>query len=180
MPKLSPLRSWFTKKPSHTSALHVFPNSTIYQIPDANLWYTIVLMPSSPTKTLIRWDLYSKTRRPNLAVEKAIASQIEGMISTQAKAFENLPRIVNDENKGMLLFIPSLLVIKRIWLRAWTMHTESQYEILVQLKAHLRVEKTLGKTMTPTMNKAKTSEKFIQAEIRKFSLKSTYIMSLRF
>ncbi|OKL63182.1 hypothetical protein UA08_01373 [Talaromyces atroroseus] len=141
MSKSSPLRSWLAKKPTHTMALDLFPNSAIYKIPGADIWYSIVLMPASPTKTNIRWDLYSVAGKPKPAVEKAIESQIEGMISIRAKEFENLPRVVNDENE------------------------ESQSQILVQLKAHLRVEKALGKLITPTMNKAKTSEKFIQAEI---------------
>lgn len=39
-----------------------------------------------------------------------------------------------------------------------------QSEILVHLKAHLRVERALGKEVVPAMNKVKTSEKFLQAE----------------
>jgi hypothetical protein len=46
--------------------------------------------------------------------------------------------------------------------------TDIQSGILVHLKAHLRVEKALGKEITPSMNKAKTSEKFLQAENCKF------------
>ena len=45
--------------------------------------------------------------------------------------------------------------------------TDIQSEILVYLKAHLRVERAVGKEVTPAMNKAKTSDKFLHAEARK-------------
>jgi hypothetical protein len=57
-------------------------------------------MPSSSTKTQIRWDLYSNSSKPNTAIEKAIISQIEGMISIQAKALESSPQLVDDSNRG--------------------------------------------------------------------------------
>lgn len=38
----------------------------------------------------------------------------------------------------------------------------------MHLKAHLRVERALGKEVTPPMNKAKTSERFLQAESCKY------------
>ena len=47
--------------------------------------------------------------------------------------------------------------------------TDLQSEILVHLKAHLRVERVLGKEVMPAMNKAKTSDKFLQAENCKFA-----------
>jgi hypothetical protein len=43
-----------------------------------------------------------------------------------------------------------------------------QSEILVHLKAHLRVERAVGKEVTPAMNKVKTSDKFLHAETRKY------------
>ncbi|EED19264.1 iron-sulfur cluster-binding protein, putative [Talaromyces stipitatus ATCC 10500] len=139
-PRPSLLPSWLGKNHSHTSALHLFPCSTVYRIPNTNLWYSIILTPSSSTKTQIRWDLISSSTKSTIEAEKAIASQIEGMVSSQAKALEQSLQLVDDKNKDI------------------------QSAILVQLKSHLRVERALGKEVTPAMNKAKTSEKFLQAE----------------
>jgi hypothetical protein len=91
-----------------------FPCSMVYKIPDTNLWYSIILLPSSSTKTQIRWDLYSNWSKPNAAIEKAIISQIEGMISIQAKALENSHQLVDDGNRGtsfrhFIIIYPSYL-----------------------------------------------------------------------
>jgi dephospho-CoA kinase len=56
--------------------------------------------------------------------------------------------------------------------------TDLQSEILVHLKAHLRVERTLGKEVMPAMNRSKTSDKFLQAETCKFA-KSSIVREVR-
>ena len=72
----------------------------VYRIPGTNLWYSVILLPSSSTKTQIRWDLYSNSSKPNAAIAKAIISQIEGTISIQAKSLESSPQFVDDGNRG--------------------------------------------------------------------------------
>lgn len=100
LPKTSLLRTWLGKQPRDTQSLRSFPCSTIYKLPDTNLWYSVILIPSSSIKTQIRWDLYSTSSKINTATEKAVVSQIEGMISIQAKALESSSQLVDDSNKG--------------------------------------------------------------------------------
>lgn len=105
LPTPSLLKSWWGDKPQQASTLHLFPCSAVYNIPSTDLWYSVVLMPSSPAKTQIRWDLYSNSNKANKAVEEAIISQIEGMISTQAQALERPSDVVNEGQKGILRFV---------------------------------------------------------------------------
>lgn len=65
-------------------------------------------MPSSSNKTQIRWDLYSKSSKSDKAIEKAIISQIEGMISIEAKALEESANFMDDGNRGIAFVILSL------------------------------------------------------------------------
>lgn len=46
------------------------------------------------------------------------------------------------------------------------MTSDAQYEILLHLKTHLKLEKTLGSEVSPAMRRSQTSKKYLQADMR--------------
>lgn len=101
----SSVRGWFNNEPEETSAFHVFPNSTVYKIPSTRIWYSVIVFPSSPNKSQVRYDIYSSSSKAETSMENVIATQIERMVSTQVKDLElsSSSRLFNNESKGIVL-----------------------------------------------------------------------------
>lgn len=88
----------------------MIPNSTVYNVPGTRLWYSVIVFPSSPNRSQIRYDIYSSSTKSETSIENVIGTQLERMIRTEAKNLEHSTssQCFNDENKGIFLLVPYL------------------------------------------------------------------------
>ncbi|KAL1987131.1 hypothetical protein VTN96DRAFT_4737 [Rasamsonia emersonii] len=135
------------------SELTLFPNSTLYRIPGTDLWYSICLLPSSEVHTRVRCDLYSVSPKVNTTAGRVL-EKLDEIIRDRIKAVEN-------EFTSSAGTSPSLNNFKRLNEE----NRDAQYEILLHLKTHLKLEKTLGSEVSPAMRRSQTSKKYLQADM---------------
>ncbi|RWQ94094.1 iron-sulfur cluster-binding protein [Paecilomyces variotii] len=147
--KLSGLTSLFirTSPAGNTAKLGIFPSASLYSIQGSGLLYSLCFLPYSERKTLIRCDLYGRNQQP----------------SSAATVSKELSRVLRDRvteiEKGYLAEIAEIRRSKPPSM------TESQYAILLHLKTHLKLEKTLGHEVFPTLRRSTRSSKSLQADL---------------
>ncbi|KAL1970261.1 hypothetical protein VTN77DRAFT_5421 [Rasamsonia byssochlamydoides] len=133
--------------------LKLFPNSTLYRIPDTGLWYSICLLPSSEAHTRVRCDLYSILPKVDSAAG-IVSDRLDEIIRDRIKDVEK--EFVSSAGAR-----PSFTNYKHLN----EDNRDTQYEILLHLKTHLKLEKTLGSQVSPASRRPQTSQRYLQAEM---------------
>lgn len=81
-------------------------------------------------------------------------------------SFNNFKRL-NEENRGdYLSFLDAFQTLTCKHELTRDMTPDAQYEILLHLKTHLKLEKTLGSEVSPALRRSETSKKYLHADMR--------------
>lgn len=119
----------------------IFPSTFLYSFEQADLWLSLTFLPSSESKTQIRYDIfnYAKTETDENTLANALGEVMQGLIKSMETDFQCVAGRPIENSK----------TIQRI---------------VMQLQEHQKKEKINGGLILPAMRQPKGSSLFQQAE----------------
>lgn len=119
----------------------IFPSTFLYSFEQADLWLSLTFLPSSESKTQIRYDIFnsSKTDPYENALANAVGEAMEGLTKSMENDFKSIAGRPVENSK----------TIQRI---------------VIQLQEHQKKEKVNGGLILSAMRQPKGSSLFQQAE----------------
>ncbi|KAL4898631.1 hypothetical protein BDV59DRAFT_206918 [Aspergillus ambiguus] len=127
--------------------LILFPATFMHAIRGSQLWYTLSFVPISAQKTSVRYDLYGDM--DDVSRSGGICEEFDNLLQESIRRLEKIY-----QTKSLPSASPDLEVEE----------TGTQKSILALLRAHSRLEKTLGEEVFPAMRKGRENTKFQRAE----------------
>ncbi|KAI9375852.1 Rieske [2Fe-2S] iron-sulfur domain-containing protein [Aspergillus egyptiacus] len=141
--------------------LRIFPTAYLYTIPSAGCWVFVNFLPSSESRTSIRYDLYSYGN---------LTEQLSRDLTVDLKnRVRNLVTKLETEYRGYTTAGGSLRDVPYTSTVQYT-ETQTQIEtethILTLLKEHTKAEKTFGREIHPARREPRMDTKYERAEQR--------------
>ncbi|KAF7597338.1 hypothetical protein BBP40_006278 [Aspergillus hancockii] len=128
----------------------LFPFAYFHSIKSTGFWIALSFLPVSEQKTALRYDLYCF--KDKSACSREIADSLVDLLKETILKLEAEYQSHASESGGPVLPVTQFN------------SSETQKNILNQLKAHLRLEKMQGTKVFPAMRKPRENPKFHQAE----------------
>ncbi|KAL3495542.1 Rieske [2Fe-2S] iron-sulfur domain-containing protein [Aspergillus germanicus] len=134
-------------------SIHLFPSTYLFTIARSQCWLSIRFLPTSESKTAVRYDVYSYRDAEDPAAQSLLKDVKEKVKDLVADLQAEYQEIMEDDAGSMLSSLDEEA-------------REAQSRILSLLQEHIKLEKEQGEEIYPARREPRMNTRYEQAEQR--------------